>query len=98
MDPRAGLDVLAKSASFLDRNSNSGPPRCSMVATPATLLQPISYHLMLNNSEPDEGTLNKLGNTTAVRKVSDHFEYLEKRSHGLDVTCQPVRGDLTVHL
>jgi hypothetical protein len=33
----------------------------------------------------------------AVRKVSSHFEYLENRSHGLDVTWQPVRGDLTVH-
>jgi hypothetical protein len=26
------------------------------------------------------------------------FEYLEKRLHGLDITWQPVRGDLTVHL
>jgi len=83
---------------FPDRNSNSGPPRCSMVATPATLLQPISYHLMLNNSEPDEGSWNKLGNTTAIRKVPGHFEYLENRSRGLDITWQPVRGDLTVHL
>jgi hypothetical protein len=33
----------------------------------------------------------------AVRKVSSHFEYLENRSSGLDVTWQPVRGDLTVH-
>jgi len=31
----------------------------------------------------------------AVRKVSSHFEYLENRSGGLDVTWQPVRGDLT---
>ena len=35
--------------------------------------------------------------TSAVRKVSSHFEYLEDRSLGLDVTWQPVRGDLTVH-
>jgi hypothetical protein len=35
--------------------------------------------------------------TRAVRKVSSHFEYLEKWSHDLDVTWQPVRGDLTVH-
>ena len=35
--------------------------------------------------------------TGAVRKVSSHFEYLENRSRGLDVTWQPVRGDLTVH-
>jgi hypothetical protein len=33
-------------------------------------------------------------NTWAVRKVSGHFEYLENRSRGLDVTWQPVRGDL----
>jgi len=33
----------------------------------------------------------------AVQKVSIHFEYLENRSHGLDVTWQPVRGDLTAH-
>jgi len=32
-----------------------------------------------------------------VRKVFGHFEYLENRSLGLDVTWQPVRGDLTVH-
>ena len=32
-----------------------------------------------------------------VRKVSSHFEYLENLPLGLDVTWQPVRGDLTVH-
>ena len=37
------------------------------------------------------------GNTRSVRKVSSHFEYLENRLRGLDVTWQPVRGDLTVH-
>jgi len=31
-----------------------------------------------------------------VWKVSGHFEYLENRSRGLDVTWKPVRGDLTV--
>jgi len=35
--------------------------------------------------------------TRAVRKVSSHFEYLENRSPGLDVTWQPVREDITVH-
>jgi len=35
--------------------------------------------------------------TRSVRKVSSHFEYLENRSRGIDVTWQPVRGDLTVH-
>jgi len=34
--------------------------------------------------------------TRAVQKVSGHFEYLENRSRGLDVTWQPVRGNLTV--
>jgi len=60
----------------IGRNSTAGPPRCSMVGTPAKLLQPISFHLMLNNSEPDECSLNKLGNTTAVRKVRS---YLNKK-------------------
>jgi len=36
-------------------------------------------------------------NTRAVRKVFSHFEYLDNRSRGLDVTWQPDRGDLTVH-
>jgi len=35
--------------------------------------------------------------TSAVRKVFSHFEYLENRSRGFDVTWQPVRGDLAVH-
>jgi len=35
--------------------------------------------------------------TRAVWKVSSHLEYLENRLRGLDVTWQPVRGDLTVH-
>jgi hypothetical protein len=34
--------------------------------------------------------------TSAVQKVSDHFEYLKNRSRSLDVTWQPVREDLTV--
>jgi len=36
--------------------------------------------------------------TSSVWKVSSHFEYLVNRSYGLDVTWQPVRGDLTVYL
>jgi len=32
-------------------------PDLGMIATPATPLQPNSYDLMLNNSEPDEGSL-----------------------------------------
>jgi len=35
--------------------------------------------------------------TRAVRKISSHFEYLEKRSSGLGVTWHSVRGDLSVH-
>jgi hypothetical protein len=35
--------------------------------------------------------------TRAVWKLSSHFEYLENRSRGLDVTWQPVGGDLTGH-
>jgi hypothetical protein len=33
----------------------------------------------------------------AVQKVSSHFEYLENRSRGLDVTWPPVIRDFTVH-
>jgi len=33
----------------------------------------------------------------AVRNVSTHFEFFDNRSRGLDVTLQPVTGDLTVH-
>ena len=35
--------------------------------------------------------------TRAVPKISSHSEYLDNRARGLDVTWQPVRGDLTVH-
>jgi len=35
--------------------------------------------------------------TRAVRRVSSNFEYLENRSRGLDLTWQPLRGNLTVH-
>jgi len=35
--------------------------------------------------------------TRHVRKLSSHFEYLENRSSGLDVTWHPVRRDLTAH-
>ena len=33
----------------------------------------------------------------SVQKVSSDFEYLENQLHGLDVTWQPVRGDITAH-
>ena len=45
------------------------------------------YHSALLPREP----------TRAGRKISSHFKYLENRSSGLDITWQPVRGDLTVH-
>jgi hypothetical protein len=35
--------------------------------------------------------------TRADREVSSHFEYLENRSRGFDVTWQPVRGNVTAH-
>jgi len=37
------------------------------------------------------------GRRWAVRRASVHFEYLDNRSRGLDVTWQPVRGDITVY-
>jgi len=42
-----------------------------------------------SSSEFPEGLTNN--------PVYVHFEYLENRWHGPDVTWQPVRGDLTVH-
>ena len=36
--------------------------------------------------------------TRTARKVSSHFEYLENRPRSFNVTRQPVRRDLTVHL
>ena len=35
--------------------------------------------------------------TRPAQKLSSYFEYLKNRSIGLDVTWQPVRGDLTAH-
>jgi len=43
------------------------------------------------------GVIKKRLHTRAVQKVSVHFEFLKNRSRGLDVTWQPVRGNLTVH-
>ena len=42
------------------------------------------------------GNLNSGGCMRAIQTVSSHFEYLENYLRGLDVTCQPVRGDFTV--
>ena len=49
-----------------------------------------------NNMEIDN--LTEGADTRVVRKVSSHFEYLQNRSSVFDITWQPVRGDLTVHL
>ena len=46
--------------------------------------------------KPEQSLVGVALLTRAVRKVSVHFEYLQNRSHGLDVTGQPVRGELTV--
>jgi hypothetical protein len=35
--------------------------------------------------------------TRAVRKESSNSEYFENRSRSLEVTWQPVRGDLIAH-
>ena len=35
-------------------------------------------------------------NTTVVRRVSSHSEYLENRPRSREVAWQPVRGDLTM--
>jgi len=40
---------------------------------------------------------NSTQQTSAVRRISSHFEYLENRSRGLDVTWQPLKGNLTAH-
>jgi len=47
--------------------------------------------------EIETARLQQKKNTRVVRKASSHFEYLENRSRGLDVTWEPVSGDLTVH-
>ena len=41
------------------------------------------------------GNFHSDGCMRAIQTVSSNFEYLENRSRGLDVTCQPVRGDFT---
>ena len=58
-----------------------------------------SYHLQVFRSPV--GTQNMKNKwrygtaiyTMAVQKVSGHFEYLENRSHGLDVPWQPVSSE-----
>ena len=55
-----------------------------------------------SNKEKKECILNfgskPAKSARAVRRVSSHFEYLENRSRGLDVTWQLFRGDLIVCL
>jgi len=47
-------------------------------------------HTIMNERQPS-------ADMRAVQKVSSHFDYLDNWLRGLDVTWQPVRGDLTVH-
>ena len=53
-------------------------------------------HGIYNNSNISNNISNDITCMTSVQKVSVHFEYLENWSRGLDVTGQPVRGDLDV--
>ena len=55
--------------------------------------QPYGRAMCINNSSSLQQA-----HTRAVQEVSVHFDYLENRSRGLDVTWQPVGEDLTVHL
>jgi len=50
-----------------------------------------------NSQNAEIFVCRKNENTRSVRKVFSHLEYLDNRSRDLDVTWQPVRGDLTVH-
>jgi hypothetical protein len=58
-------------------------------------------HQYVLNDEPSDYlcpvSTKALLHSRAVRRVSVHFEYLENWLRDLDVTGQPVRGDLTVH-
>ena len=58
-------------------------------------IHPVEAKLFHGDRQTD---IHDEANTRSVWKVSSHFEYLENRLRGLDVTWQPVRGDLTVHL
>ena len=82
----------------LARNSVAIPtellgPHIVNLRSKITILQQTVGHCFKNVAR----NINNSAHTRAVRKVSSHFEYLENRSHDLDVTWQPVRGDLTVH-
>jgi len=59
-------------------------------------LSPLSHRQSAVNVWPDRDKATPATHTKAVRQVSVHFEYFENRSRGLDVSWQPVRGDLTV--
>jgi hypothetical protein len=54
-------------------------------------MKAVQKHILVLENE----CILKYWYTRPVRKVSSHFEYLENWSCGLDVTWQPVRGDLT---
>jgi hypothetical protein len=63
---------------------------------PVRTVHTLSFSLLLEMSVGYFSVIMKK-NMRAVRKVPSHFEYLKNQSCGLDVTWQPVRGDLTVH-
>jgi hypothetical protein len=57
-----------------------------------------SHHRSVNlHSGSVKGHYIEWGHMRPLQKLSSRFEYLENRSHGLDVTWQPVRGDLCAH-
>jgi len=58
---------------------------------------PNSYLVLSTDYLSKSRSPKKKRNKRAVRKVSVHFEYLENRSRGLDVTWQQVSWDFTVH-
>jgi hypothetical protein len=73
---------------------------CDVIKSSSKLSREIYERCSFCLEVPDLSSFDaKSGNTCtkAVQKISSRFEYLENRWRGLDVTWQPVRGDLTVH-
>jgi hypothetical protein len=66
---------------------------------PFTPVKEPQYTLKRRRDRPQNrsGRFNEEKNTRPLRKVASHFEFLENRPRGLDITRQPVRGDLTAH-
>jgi len=83
--------IMPLTAWFLKKKKKVTEYKMCVLIFPTTFVWNISY------SEKNS-VRNYQKHMRAVRKVSSHFEYLQNRSSVLDVTWQPVRGDLTVHL